>query len=41
MVDIPLQDTAHCIAVLRKTLNTPARYPRKSGMPSKAPLGAR
>ncbi len=37
--DMRVEDMAHCAVVMKKTDKTPGRYPRKSGMPSKMPLG--
>ena len=35
---LPGTDYGRCIAVIKKTENTPKKYPRKAGLPSKEPL---
>ena len=36
--DAGVSDTKHAFAVMKKTGKTPAKYPRKAGVPSKNPL---
>ncbi|MNO38716.1 Ribosomal RNA small subunit methyltransferase G [compost metagenome] len=35
---LPVEESARHIVIIRKTGATPAKYPRKAGMPAKAPL---
>ncbi|MDF9839701.1 MULTISPECIES: 16S rRNA (guanine(527)-N(7))-methyltransferase RsmG [unclassified Paenibacillus] len=35
---LPIEESARHIVMIRKTGATPAKYPRKAGMPAKAPL---
>lgn len=37
-VDIPHSDLKHKIVIVKKIKNTPTKYPRKAGTPSKEPL---
>jgi len=39
-VEIPGRDWQHKIAYIEKAASTPAKYPRKPGMPEKKPLVA-
>jgi 16S rRNA (guanine527-N7)-methyltransferase len=36
--ELPVEDAARTIILIRKTAATPAKYPRKAGIPSKQPL---
>ncbi|SEU08226.1 16S rRNA (guanine(527)-N(7))-methyltransferase RsmG [Paenibacillus sp. NFR01] len=35
---LPVEDSARHIILIRKTMETPAKYPRKAGVPAKSPL---
>lgn len=35
---LPVEDSARHIVLIRKTAETPAKYPRKAGVPAKSPL---
>lgn len=37
-ISIPYTDLKHNIVVIKKVMNTPKKYPRKAGTPSKSPL---
>ena len=37
-VELPNSDLKHNILVFKKTINTPGKYPRKAGKPSKKPI---
>ena len=38
LVDMPLRETRHVLAVIEKIEKTPPQYPRKNGIPVKRPL---
>ncbi|AHM57501.1 ribosomal RNA small subunit methyltransferase G [Peptoclostridium acidaminophilum DSM 3953] len=38
IIKLPFTDISHYVLVFRKVSNTPSKYPRKAGLPSKKPI---